>query len=89
MTNPPERREENVGRPPLTWLDHAKNLAVVLGLVGGLMSMGTIVGGFVQVVRYWDQFVYMSKVVNRNDVRYYHETLKPRVEELWQEKNHR
>lgn len=60
---------------------------VIVGLIGGLMSMGTVIGGFVSVVRYWDQFVYMSKVINQNDVRYYHETLRPRVDQLWDERD--
>lgn len=64
-------------------MERLKNVAIVLGLIGGLVSMGGIIGGFVSVVRHWDHFVYMSEVVNANDVRHYHEVVKPRVEELW------
>ena len=68
-------------------MQRIKNWAVVLGLIGGLMSMGTVIGGFVSVVRFWDQLSYVIKVVDRDDVRYYHETLKPRVEILWEERD--
>lgn len=64
--------------------DRIKKIVVVFGLIGGLMSMGAVVGTFASIVRYWDQFVYITKVVNPNDVRYYHETLKPRVDEMWE-----
>jgi hypothetical protein len=69
-------------------MEKIKNIVVILGLIGGLMSMGTAIGVFAQVVRHWDQFVYMSEVVNKDSVDQYYKVVIPQHNTLWQERHH-
>lgn len=62
----------------------AKKWGVILGLIGGLMSMGGVIGGFAQIVLHWEHFKYMSETINKTDVRHYNEVIKPHVEKLWE-----
>jgi hypothetical protein len=68
-------------------MDKVKNAVVVIALIGGLMSMGTVVGGFVSAVVFYQELSRVMAAVNETDVDYYHKTLKPQHEELWKNRN--
>lgn len=69
-------------------MEKLKNITIILSLIGGLTAFGTVLGGLVSAVVFWQELQRVIDTVNETDVRYYHETLKPRVEELWKNKHH-